>query len=135
MATTYHHSSNVTGWVGWLYFAACLMLLAGIFQGFAGLVAMFKDSVYVVNQSHLVVFDYTQWGIIHLILGIVLVLSSLSLFAGQMWGRIVGVILATLSAIANFAFLQAYPWWSITVIILDVLIIYAITMHGSEAKE
>ncbi len=134
MATT-RHETEVTGWVGWQYFAAFLMMLAGIFQSIAGLVALFKNTVFVVTPSHLVMLDYTQWGWVHLIVGIILFLSSFSLMAGRMWGRILGIVLASISAIANFAFLDAYPWWSLTVIILDILIIYAIAVHGGEVKE
>jgi len=135
MAENYQHSSNVTGWVGWIYFASFLMMLSGAFQIIAGLVALFKQDVFVVAQNHLLVFDYSQWGWVHIIIGIVLFLSAFSLFGGRLWGRIVAITLASLSAIANFAFLDAYPWWSLAVIALDVLIIYAIAVHGRELKE
>lgn len=130
-----NRNGDVSGWVGWQYFAASLMMLAGVFQFIAGLVALFKDQVFLVAPNNLVLLDYTQWGWVHVIIGVVLFLTSFSLFAGNMWGRTVGVLLASLSAIANFAFIQAYPWWSLTVIILDVLIIYAIAVHGGEVKE
>lgn len=129
------NDGDVSGWVGWQYFAASLMMLAGVFQFIAGLVALFKDQVYVVAPNNLILFDYTQWGWVHVLIGTVLFLTSFSLFAGNMWGRTVGIFLAALSAIANFAFLDAYPWWSLTVIILDILIIYAIAVHGGEVKE
>ncbi|HSW79424.1 MAG TPA: hypothetical protein VLG47_01480 [Candidatus Saccharimonadales bacterium] len=129
------NDDDVSGWVGWQYFAASLMMLAGVFQFIAGLVALFKDQVFLVAPSNLILLDYTQWGWVHLLIGVVLFLTSFSLFAGNMWGRTVGIVLAALSAIANFTFLQAYPWWSLIVIILDVLIIYAIAVHGGEVKE
>jgi hypothetical protein len=134
MVTNYRDSST-TGWVGWVFFAGCLMVLAGIFQAIAGLAAMFKDSVFVVSQNSLLVFNYRQWGVVHLILGIILMLAGGALFSGKMWARIVAVLLAALSAIANFAFIEAYPWWSLTVIILDVVVIYAVAVHGGELKE
>jgi hypothetical protein len=111
------------------------MVLAGIFQAIAGLAAMFKDSVFVVSQNSLLVFNYRQWGVVHLILGIILMLAGGAMFSGKMWARIVAVLLAALSAIANFAFIEAYPWWSLTVIILDVVVIYAVAVHGGELKE
>jgi hypothetical protein len=127
-------SKNVTGWVGWIYFAGCLMMLVGIFQTIAGLVALFRDDVYLVAADKLLVFDYTEWGWIHLIIGLILFLSSLSVFTGGTWGRLLGSFLAGLSAIANFAFLTAYPLWSSLVIIVDVLIIYALIAHGREMR-
>ncbi len=123
-----------TGWVGWVYFAAMLMMLVGLFQAIAGLVALFKDDMYVVTQSHLLVFDYTAWGWIHLAVGVLLFLTSLSIFAGQRLGIWLGVIFVTLSAIAHFAFISAYPIWSIVVIVVDVLILFALIVHGDETK-
>ena len=125
---------DVTGWVGWIYFAGMLMLLIGIFQTIAGFVALFKDDLYLTAAGNLLVFDYSQWGWIHIILGIVLVITSFSLMAGGTWGRILGSLLAVLSAIANFAFLSAYPVWSSIMITIDVLILYALIVHGHETK-
>jgi len=124
---------DVTGWVGWVYFAGFMMLMAGIFQSIAGLVALFRNESYVVTSNNLFVLDYTQWGWVHLLIGVLLLLAAFSLFNGNMWGRILGVVLATLSAVANFAFLNAYPLWSLVVIAIDVFIIYALLVHGNEA--
>ncbi len=128
------HKSKPTGWVGWIFFAGMLMLVVGLFQTIAGFVALFQEDMYLVTSNNLLVFDYSQWGWIHLFWGIILMLSSFSLMAGQMWGRILGVFLAVVSAIANFAFLPAYPVWSMMIIAMDVLIIFAITVHGRETR-
>ena len=114
------------GMSGWAKFAGYLMVIAGIFQSIAGLAAIFKNEVYVVGQENLVVFDYTQWGWIHLLIGLILIVSAMSLFSGQLWGRTVAIVLATFSAIANFAFIQAYPLWAITIIVLNILIIFGV---------
>lgn len=126
---------NVSGWTGWIFFGGTVMILAGIFQAFAGLIALFKQSVYFVNENQLIAFNYTQWGWLHLAIGAVLILTAFSLFSGSLFGRVMGIIIASISALANFAFLQTYPLWSLTVIVLDVLIIYAIAMHGKELAE
>jgi len=55
-------------------------------------------------------------------------------FAGQVWARTVGVVAALVSAIINVSFLAAYPLWSMTMIALDVVVILALTVHGSEIK-
>jgi len=127
-------STDPSGWVGWVYFAAFMMMLAGIFQGIAGLVALFRDQVFLVTTHNLFLLDFTQWGWIHLILGVLLITASLSLFRGNYWGRFMGVVLASLSAIANFAFINAYPFWSLLIIAIDVFIIYALLVHGNEAE-
>lgn len=125
-----------TGWVGWIVFSGVMLIMIGVFQALMGFVAIFKEDYYLVGRTGLVVeLDYTAWGWVHLIFGIVVLLAGFGILAGQMWARVVGIILAVLSAIANLLFLAAYPVWSIIVITLDVLVIYALTVHGREVKE
>ncbi len=122
-----------SGWVGWIIFAGAMMVMLGFFHAIAGLVALFKDDYFLVRTSGLVVnVDYTTWGWVHLILGIVVGLAGVALFAGAMWARIVAVILALCSAIINLAFTSAYPIWSAIMIAVDILVIYAVTAHGRE---
>ena len=128
--------SEPSGWVGWIVFAAFMMVMLGCFHAIQGLVALFDDQKFLVSDSGLVVsVDYTAWGWVHLIGGIIVALAGIALFAGRMWARIVGVLAALASAIVNIAFLSAYPIWSAIMIALDILIIWAITVHGSEMKE
>jgi hypothetical protein len=127
--------SEVTGWVGWIVFAGTMMMLIGTFHVIQGLVALFDDGYYLVAQNGLVVsVDYTAWGWTHLIAGVVVLAAGLGLFSGRAWARVLGVILASISAILNFAFIAAFPVWSLTVIALDVFVIYALTAHGAEMK-
>lgn len=135
MATKHHDVTHQTGWVGWAVFAAIMMMLAGIFQAIFGLAAILDDNFFVVTQSQLLLFDLTTWGWVHLIAGILLFFASASLMAGGMYGRIIGVILAFLSAVVNIANISAYPIWSVVIITIDVLIIYALIAHGHELAE
>ena len=130
-----HHHADASGWAGWLYFAGIMMMLGGIFQSIAGLAAIFKDGVFVVGSSSLLVMDYTQWGWVHLIIGVLLFFAAFSVFAGGLFGRTIGTMLAGLSAIANFTFFTAYPLWTIIVITVDILVIYALLVHGSEIQD
>jgi len=126
---------GTSGWTGWIVFAGVMMLMMGAFHVIQGLVALFQDTYYLVGQEGLVVqVDYTTWGWVHTILGAVVILAGIALLAGQMWARVVAIILAFGSALVNIAFLGAYPIWSITMIAIDVLVIYAVTMHGKEMK-
>ena len=128
--------SEVTGWVGWIIFAGTMMALVGTFHVIQGLVALFDDTYYLVGQNGLVVeVNYTTWGWAHLISGVVVFGAGLALFSGKMWARTVGVILASISMILNFAFIAAFPVWSLTIIALDVFVIYALTAHGGEMKK
>jgi hypothetical protein len=132
MAT--NNNVEVTGWVGWIYFAGFMMLMMGFFQAVLGLTALLNDQFYVALHGKLLLFDFTTWGWIHLVLGIVVLLAGMSLFTGSMWARVVGVLIATFSILVNFTFLSVYPLWSIVVMIVDVLIIYALTVHGGELR-
>jgi hypothetical protein len=127
--------SEPTGWVGWIFFAGVMMIMMGIFHACAGLVALFNDEYYLVGKNGLAVnVDYTAWGWVHLLLGVVVALAGLALMVGQMWARVLGVVLALASAIVNIGFLAAYPVWSAMIIAIDVLVIYAIIVHGREVK-
>lgn len=126
---------NRSGWAGWVLFAGILMILIGAFQVIAGLVALFRDTYYLVTSSGLLVsVDYTTWGWVHLILGLVIAAAGLAVMRGALWGRIIGIVLACLSALANLAFLAASPVWSLLVIAMDVLVIFALAVHGSEVR-
>ena len=122
-------------WVGWIVFAAMMMLLVGTFQVFFGFVSLFNSDYYLVRERKLLVdMDYTAWGWTHLVIGAVAVVAGIALLAGQMWARVVGIAMALVSCLVNLAFLSAYPVWSIVVIYVDVLVIYAIAVHGRELK-
>ena len=124
---------EVTGWVGWLTFGGIMLLLIGMFHGFQGLVSLFNDDYYAVTSRGLIInVDYTTWGWVHLLGGVVLCLAGAGLLAGQLWARIVGVIVALVSAVISAGFLNATPIWSGIIIAIDVLVIWAITVHGRE---
>jgi hypothetical protein len=119
---------------GWATFGGILMILAGVFQSIAGLVALFNDNFYVVTDNNLLLFDITGWGWAHLVLGVLLFVAGASVLSGNMFGRVVGVVLATVSAVANLLFIPAYPLWSILVIVIDLLIIHSLVVHGAQLK-
>jgi hypothetical protein len=130
-----YEEATGSGWTGWIGFAAVLLGMVGVFQVISGLTALFNDEFYAVGDDGLVVeFDYTAWGWLHLGIGAFLLVASISLFAGAAFGRVVGVIVATLSAISNLLFISAYPAWSLLIIAIDVIVIYAIVVHGSDRK-
>lgn len=127
---------QATGWVGWVGFAGFMMLLSGVFQAIAGLVALFRDTFYVVTSSQILVLnDIHTWGWVNLIVGIIVALAGVSLFSGTTWSRIVAVLFAMGAAIVNMAWLPLYPIWSIICIALSILVIYAVVAHGGELKE
>jgi hypothetical protein len=124
-----------TAWSGWVVFGGVMLMTLGAFQVIQALVALFDDGFYLVRPNGLVVnVNYNTWGWTHLIIGAVAIVSGLGLLMGNMAARVVGVIAAVVSAIVNLAFISAYPVWSTIVIALDVIVIYAIIVHGGELK-
>jgi hypothetical protein len=121
------------GWaIGFIVFAAVMMMMTGAFQALAGLVAIFENEFYVATRNYLFQFDATSWGWIHLIVGVIVALAGFALLSGATWARVVGITLAVLSAIANFLFIPYYPFWSLLIIALDVFVIWALAVHGGK---
>ncbi|MFT2816733.1 hypothetical protein [Leifsonia sp. A12D58] len=136
MSTAKQGSTKTTGWVAWGWFAAIILLVAGAFSVIQGLVAIIGPSTYyLATEGDLLVFDVTGWGWWNVIVGALLILTGIALFAGQTWARVVAIILAVLSAIGQMLLIPAQPWWTIIVIAIDVLVIYALTAHGRELRE
>jgi hypothetical protein len=123
---------DVSGWaVGAIGFAGALLILIGFFQAIDGLAAIVDDEFFVLTPNYTFDLDVTAWGWIHLILGILLVVTGFGLLARQAWAGVVAIVLAMLSAIANFFFIPYYPFWSLLVIALDVWVIWALTRPGA----
>lgn len=124
---TYHG-----GAVGVIAFAGIMMMLLGTLHALQGLVALVNDTFFVVGEKYVFELDLTTWGWIHLLLGLTVAVAGLALLRGSTWGRVVAVVLASLSIVANFLWLPYYPVWALLVIALDVLVIWAVTAHGHE---
>ncbi|MEW2354112.1 hypothetical protein [Spirillospora sp. NPDC029432] len=123
-ATSAHRQARTSSW---LTFAGTLALVIGAFNFIDGLVALFNDDYYLVGSNEILVFDFTAWGWIWLIVGLVQLAVGAGILAGQTWARATGVVLAVLAAIGHLAFLQAFPVWSVLTIAMCVLLIYALT--------
>jgi hypothetical protein len=118
--------------VGLTMFASVILMVVGIFQALAGLAGILNDDKLLATEDIIISLDTTAWGWIHLILGVVIFFAGLGLLQGQVWARTVAVILASLSAIANFVWLPVQPWWAIIMITLDIFVIWAVTAHGRD---
>lgn len=106
-------------------------MLLGLFHAVQGFVAVFVPGYYVVTSSGLVInVDYTAWGWVHVGLGVVAILAGIGVLTGNAAARVAAIVLACLSALVNLGFIAAYPLWSLAVIALDVIVIYALAAHG-----
>jgi hypothetical protein len=113
--------------------AATFLMIAGVWQILAGFAAIVHDDVYVATPNYIYSFDLTVWGWVHLLLGVLLAVAGFAVLKGQMWARVVGIVAASLSLLANFAFIPHYPLWSLLIIALDVAIIWALATSRREA--
>ena len=119
---------------GWIMFASVMMLLAGMFGVIDGIAALVTDEIYVVTEDGIFLFDFTVWGVIHLTVGIVAMFAGLSVLTGEAWARWTGVVLAMASALTQIAFISALPLWSVVIIGIDVLVIYALLVAWEQVE-
>ena len=124
-----------TGWTGWITFAGVMMILAGSLNLFYGIVAAVNDEWVVFTNRANVYLDISEWGWVHIIVGAVVLLSGIGLFSGNILARTIAVVVASISLVVNFFFIPVYPLWAITVIVIDLLVIWAVTAHGREMRE
>ena len=122
-----------TGWVGWIFLAGVVMVTSGALNAIQGLAALFRDERYWVTLGGSVLtFDVTAWGWIHLIFGILLVVFGVMLMQGSTLARVVGIVLVALNLVAQFSWSTLYPFWALIVITVDILVLYALVIHGRE---
>jgi hypothetical protein len=132
----YVQDTEVTGWIGWVGFAGFMMILEGVFQAIAGLVALFRDTFYAVSTNQiLVVSNVRTWGWINLILGSLIIMAGIALFSGSTWARVIAVLMATSAAIINMVEIPLYPIWALLGLTISILVIYAVIVHGRELKQ
>jgi hypothetical protein len=118
--------------VGFTYFAAVMLILGGGLDLLQGLAAVIRSNYFVVTPHYAYTLNASGWGWIHMILGVIMLLAGAALLNGSMWARTVGVIFALLVAITNFMWLPYQPVWSIIVIALCILVVWALTVHGRD---
>jgi len=135
---TRHHQA---GWeakspwaTSWTAAAAVLMTFGGIMAIFQGISAIAQDNVFVTTQNFTYEFSLTGWGWIHLILGALVTAAGIALFTGAAWARVVGIVLAGLSMVANFVGQPHAPVWSVALLIIDGFIIWALCAPRRESR-
>jgi hypothetical protein len=112
---------------GWIGFAGVMLLLVGTFNIIDGIAAI-ANSDYIVNQ--LLFANLDAWGWFFLIWGIIQVFAGLAIWRGATWGVIAGIVTAFFNAIAQLSWMQAYPVWSICILVLDILVLYGLVAYG-----
>jgi hypothetical protein len=127
------NSAATSGWAGWGTFAAVVLIVGGAIDAFHGLQAIFgPNTAYFIAKIGIFSIDVRSWGWWHLILGLLLILIGVALLAGAKWARVTAIVLVAVNAIGQITLIQAQPWLSLGVLALDIVVIYALTVHGRE---
>lgn len=116
----------------WLRFAAVIVIMTGVFNAIEGLVGLFDSDFYLVHPDDILVFNLTGWGLVHVVVGVLVASTGVALFVGFAWARPLAVVLATLNAVTQLVFVAVYPVWSLIVIALCVVVIWAVVVHGDD---
>ena len=114
-------------------FGGIVLLTVGAFQFFEGLSAVLEDEVYVRTPNYVYEFDLTTWGWVHLVVGIVAACVGIAVLLGQRWAMVVGIIMASLSALTQFLFLPWQPLWAVVIIAIDIAVVWALALRLREA--
>ena len=114
------------------FFAGIMMVLGGALWAFQGLAGIVHGSFYVQPAHYFITTSMSTWGWVHLALGIVVALAGIGVIAGALWARTIGIVLAGLSMVVNFLFIPVYPLWALTIIAVDMWVIWALVVHGRE---
>jgi hypothetical protein len=117
---------------GWISFAMTMMLLIGALNVLEGIVAL-SDSKFYSTHAVFVFSNLRTWGWIMLVLGVLQFIAGYVLYSGSQWARWLVAISCGVNAVAQLMFVQAYPWWSVAIFAIDVLVIYAVSRYGSRA--
>ncbi len=117
---------------GGAFFAGVIMIVAGCFGALEGLAGIVKGTFFVSAGNYWITTSASTWGWVHLFLGIIIALVGFAILAGQTWARVIGIIVVSLSAIANFLYIPYYPFWTILIIAIDIWIIWALCVWSPE---
>ncbi|AEV84885.1 membrane protein [Actinoplanes sp. SE50] len=124
-----------TDWTGVVAFAGIMLIALGVFQVTEGAVALHHQEFHLVSPDGLLIeTDYRVWGWGHLLLGLIALAGGAGVLLGRLWGRIIGILIAFLGALVHFMFLAAAPLWCTILICTEVLVIFALAVHGRDVR-
>jgi len=118
---------------GLVLFASILLVIVGIFNAIQGIAAIANSHVFVAN-AHYVFANLRAWGWITLIIGVLQLLAAAGVLAGNQLARWFAVALIGLNAIDQMFFIPAYPFWSLTIIAMDIVALWGLVAYGSRAN-
>jgi hypothetical protein len=124
--TTYSAKSDAAARSGWYPFAGTLFILVGGLNVLQGLIALLKDDYFAITKGGLLFADFAAWGTFFLVLGVVEILVGFGILAVRTWARVLGVVIIMVNTITQFAFIAAFPIWTLASVALNLMVIYAL---------
>jgi hypothetical protein len=118
---------------GWAAFAGVVMLVIGMLDVVYGLAALLNDNVITTaggGEGGVIIWDFTTWGWVHLIIGVILILTAFGLFSAAGWARVVAIIICVVGAVAQVGLITVFPIWSFLMVLLYIAVIYNLTAKG-----
>jgi hypothetical protein len=128
-----HASERVseTG-TGRTFFASMLMMIGGAMAACVGLAGIVKEAFYVITPNYWITINVTAWGWTFLVLGIVGIAAGLGVMTGANWARWTGIVVTSVAAVVAFLFLPIAPFLSMTLIAIDLWVIYTLVVTQKE---
>jgi hypothetical protein len=119
---------------GWVLFAGIMIMMVGVLNIIWGIAAIDRSSFFV-QDTQFIFSDLKTWGWIILVLGGLQFAAAFSIWAGGSIGRWFGIAAATVNAIAALLSIPAYPFWSLAIFAIDIIVIYQVAMYGGAGYE
>jgi hypothetical protein len=123
-------------WTGWIGFAGLLLVIIAFLDFFEGLIAIIRGEYYLLTPNQIVVFDLKTWGWLTLIWAVIIGLTGFGLISGATWARWTAIVLISINILTQLGFVGAaqYPLWALTVMFLNIIVLYALTVHWSDTR-
>lgn len=122
-------------WSGWVIFSALLLMIIGVINVIQGIIGLIFPNRTVVTADRLYVVNANGFALMLIVFGAVLTCVGIGLLAMLPWARVAAIVLVALHAITQIGWLAAYPVWSLLMLALDVVVLYALTAKWSQARE
>lgn len=119
---------------GWVTFAGVMLFIGGVLNVIYGIAAI-GDSKFFIQDQKYILSNLNTWGWVTLILGVLQLFAAFSLWSGGLYGRFVAILAASLSAMAALLAIPAYPFWSLAIFAIDIIVIYQVAMYGGAGYE
>ena len=116
---------------GWVMFAGIMLMIAGVLNVIYGIAAV-GNSKFFVHETQYILSGLNTWGWITIVLGALAIIAAFSIWSGGGFGRWFGIFVAGLSSIGALMSMPAYPFWSLAIFAIDILIIYGLAAYGGQ---